>query len=64
MQSMILTRVQFNVLLAAAALQFPLRYPMVASVVTGIRDAKEVETNLTLLQEQIPRSFWVAFDSV
>jgi D-threo-aldose 1-dehydrogenase len=55
---------KFNVPLAAAALQFPLRYPAVASVVTGMRDANEVEANLTLLRERIPRSFWDAFDSL
>jgi D-threo-aldose 1-dehydrogenase len=53
---------QFNVPLAAAALQFPLRYPAVASVVTGMRDAKEVAANLALLREWIPGSFWDAFD--
>jgi D-threo-aldose 1-dehydrogenase len=53
---------QFNVPLAAAALQFPLRYRPVASVVTGMRGAGEVAANLALLRQDIPDSFWDAFD--
>jgi D-threo-aldose 1-dehydrogenase len=35
-----------GVALAAAALQFPLGHPAVASVVTGMRSVAEVEANL------------------
>jgi D-threo-aldose 1-dehydrogenase len=44
--------------LAAAALQFPLRHPAVASVVTGMRSPGEVETNLDLMRRPVPEAFW------
>ena len=53
---------EFNVPLAAAALQFPLRCPSVASVVAGMRDATEVEANLALMRHRIPTAFWHAFE--
>ena len=40
--------------LAAAALQFPLSHPAVASVVTGVRSAAEVDANLALMRTPIP----------
>lgn len=54
----------FGIPLAAAALQFPLRFPQVASVVTGMRDASEVVANLALLRRPIPDAFWAAFDAL
>jgi D-threo-aldose 1-dehydrogenase len=51
---------EFDVALPAAAMQFPLRHPSVASVVTGMRTAAEVATNLSLLRAPIPGEFWRA----
>jgi D-threo-aldose 1-dehydrogenase len=47
-----------GVALAAAALQFPLAHPAVASVVTGMRSAAEVEANLAHCRTRIPDAFW------
>lgn len=44
--------------LPAAALQFPLRHPAVASVVVGHQSAEEVDRNLALLRQDIPDAFW------
>lgn len=42
----------------AAALQFPLAHPAVASVIPGARSVAELEENFRLFQEKIPREFW------
>lgn len=47
-----------GVALAAAALQFPLAHPVVASVVTGIRTAAEAEANIAHCRSAIPGDFW------
>jgi D-threo-aldose 1-dehydrogenase len=47
-----------DVPLAAAALQFPFRYPGVASVIPGMRSAKEVDDNLRLYAHEIPETLW------
>ena len=47
-----------GVALAAAALQFPLAHPAVASVVTGMRSASEVADNLAHCRAAIPAAFW------
>ena len=44
--------------LPAAALQYPLRYPAIASVVVGHQAPSEVATNLAWLREPIPQAFW------
>lgn len=44
--------------LAAAALQFPLFHPAVASVVVGHERAEEVARNLVLLRHPIPVALW------
>jgi D-threo-aldose 1-dehydrogenase len=44
--------------LKAAALQFPLAHPAVASVVPGARTAAEVEENVRLFSHPIPPAFW------
>ena len=44
--------------IAAAALQFPLAHPAVASVVTGMRSATEVHANLAHCSLQIPTALW------
>lgn len=46
--------------LAAAALQFPLRYSAVANVVTGMRAPDEVARNLALMRAEIPGALWDA----
>jgi D-threo-aldose 1-dehydrogenase len=47
-----------GVAVAAAALQFPLAHPAVASVVTGMRNAGEAGANLAHCRAAIPRAFW------
>jgi D-threo-aldose 1-dehydrogenase len=42
----------------AAALQFPLAHPAVASVIPGARSVAELEENFKLLQEKIPAELW------
>ena len=44
--------------LAAAALQFPLGQPAVASVIPGMRSAAEVRENVRLFNTEIPSSLW------
>ncbi len=44
--------------LKAAALQFPLAHPAVASVIPGARCAAEVEENFQLMTVAIPGDFW------
>jgi len=44
--------------LAAAALQFPLAHPAVASVIPGPREVAEIEANVKLLQHPIPSALW------
>lgn len=45
--------------LAAAALQFALGHPVVASVVTGMVSSQEVEVNLRHMAHVIPQDFWL-----
>ena len=47
-----------GVAIAAAALQFPLAHPAVASVVTGMRSRREVDANVAHCQADIPGDFW------
>lgn len=44
--------------LAAAALQFPLRHPAIASVVVGHERAQEVARNVALMRHPIPADLW------
>jgi D-threo-aldose 1-dehydrogenase len=44
--------------LKAAALQFPLAHPAVASVIPGARTAAEVEENVRMFSHPIPAEFW------
>jgi D-threo-aldose 1-dehydrogenase len=48
----------FQVDLRAAALQFPLAHPAVATVIPGARSATEVKENIRLLSVPIPSEFW------
>lgn len=47
-----------GVTLAAAALQFPLAHPAIASVVTGMRNFTEATANLAHCRADIPPAFW------
>jgi D-threo-aldose 1-dehydrogenase len=47
-----------QVSLQAAALQFPLRHPRVASIIPGARSIAEMQTSVRLLSEPIPDAFW------
>jgi D-threo-aldose 1-dehydrogenase len=44
--------------LKAAALQFPLHHPSVASVIPGTSNAAELNENLRMLKTPIPNAFW------
>jgi D-threo-aldose 1-dehydrogenase len=48
----------YSVPLKAAALQFPLGHPAVASIIPGARSEGEVEENFRLLSDAIPDEFW------
>ncbi len=48
--------------LKAAAIQFPLRHPEVASLVIGASSADEVAENLRALQQPVDPAFWDAID--
>jgi D-threo-aldose 1-dehydrogenase len=44
--------------LRAAALQFILAHPALASVIPGARSVSEVEENVQLIEHPIPAEFW------
>ncbi len=50
----------FGVSLKAAALNFPLRHPAVASVLAGMGGAEEVGENLAAAAERVPEALWHA----
>ncbi|MEY2837205.1 MAG: hypothetical protein RLZ46_587 [Actinomycetota bacterium] len=49
---------RFNVSLPAAALQFPLRHPAVASVLTGAGSVKELRANIASFDQELPQELW------
>jgi D-threo-aldose 1-dehydrogenase len=49
---------RYGVALKAAALQFPLGHPAVASVLIGCRSSAEVEDNVRLFRTEIPAELW------
>ncbi|WP_044559043.1 aldo/keto reductase [Azospirillum sp. B4] len=49
---------RFGVPLAAAALQFPLAHPVVASVIPGMADAAQVAQTTALMDTAIPAGLW------
>jgi D-threo-aldose 1-dehydrogenase len=49
---------RYEIPLAAAAIQFPLRHPAVTSLVVGARSAAEVQADLEFLALPIPEEFW------
>jgi len=44
--------------LKAAALQFPLHHPVIASVIPGMRHPSEVHENVKMINRPIPDAFW------
>ena len=52
-----------GVSLQAAALQFPLHNPVVASIIPGARSVAEIEANLGFLRQPIPSDFWAELKS-
>jgi D-threo-aldose 1-dehydrogenase len=54
------TCASFGVPLAAAALQYPLRFPAVEAVLVGARSAAEVHEDADLLEHPIPDELWEA----
>jgi len=49
--------------LKAAAIQFPLRHPAVALVLTGCRSVAEVEENVRMFETPIPEVLWDELDA-
>jgi D-threo-aldose 1-dehydrogenase len=49
---------EFDVPLEAAALQFPLGHPAVASVLCGMRSAAQVRQNVGWFERAIPAALW------
>ncbi len=49
---------EYGVSLKAAAIQFPLGHPAVASVLVGCRSVAEVAENLRAFDEHIPANLW------
>lgn len=54
---------EFNIPLAAAALQFPLAHPAVVSVIPGLSSANRVETTVEQMNINIPSEFWQALQN-
>lgn len=53
----------FNITLAAAALQFPLAHEAVATVIPGIGSERRMSKTIELFNEKIPQEFWLALKS-
>lgn len=49
---------EFDVPLAAAALQFPLRLPAVQTLLVGMGSIEELQENLKLVRLPVPEEFW------
>lgn len=54
---------RYDVPLPAAALQFPLAHPAVASVIPGMRSPEELQANLSSLSHAIPPDFWAELNA-
>ncbi|SER88323.1 aldo/keto reductase [Sphingobium sp. YR768] len=50
----------FGIALGAAALQFPLAHPAVATVIPGIGSVRHLQSALDLMGQAIPAAFWQA----
>lgn len=53
----------YGVQLRSAAMQFPLRFPGVATVVVGMASAEQVRENLGLFHGDVPDSLWEELDA-
>lgn len=51
---------EYKIPLAAAALQFPLAHPAVASVIPGMGNVRRINQTLELINTDIPQEFWAA----
>lgn len=49
---------RYGIPLGAAALQFPLRHPLVAAVIPGLNSPEKVEMNLDWIRIEIPQDLW------
>jgi len=49
---------RYNMPIAAAAVQFPLGHPIVASIVPGAISIKQVKQNLAAFRRPIPADLW------
>jgi D-threo-aldose 1-dehydrogenase len=49
---------RFGTTLAAAAVQYPLRHPVVAAVVVGVRSVDELDENIAAFDAQLPDELW------
>lgn len=54
---------EFNIPLFAAALQFPLRHPAVATVLVGAANAREMQSNIEGFDLAIPDEAWRSLES-
>jgi D-threo-aldose 1-dehydrogenase len=54
---------QFDVPLAAAAMQFPLGHPAVASLVIGCSSPQRIASNLAAMAYDIPAELWATMRS-
>jgi D-threo-aldose 1-dehydrogenase len=54
---------RFGVPLGAAAMQFPLRNPAVASVLVGAKSPEQVATNVAWFEHEIPAELWEALEA-
>ena len=54
---------EHGVSLQAAALQFPMAHPAVASIIPGARSTAELTANLDFFREPIPTAFWQQLQS-
>jgi D-threo-aldose 1-dehydrogenase len=52
----------FGVTIPAAAVQFPLRHPAVASVVIGARTAAQIDDTIERYETNIPEALWAEFE--
>lgn len=54
---------RYGVPLKAAAIQFPLAYPAVATVLTGVRSAAELAENQDMMRYPVPADLWAELQS-
>lgn len=54
---------QFDVPLAAAAMQFPLRHEAVSSILIGVRSPEQITQNVVWFEQSIPDELWTMLRS-